>query len=254
MATNIKKKIKENRNKPIEFYRAALKTLNRAKALKKKIKLKKNYSPQEKAHITKAFLELTRHKEYYQFVSIPRNKGESKSHYRKRLSSFQEKWGVKGSLLKGVHVQAPDYIRVKYSKGKIITEKFVNEFGESYQLFIPISDPIIYLKDMTRFIIDMINTYKPVLIWPMYHHGEVEYGKSISYTNKEKLIESVTDLINYLRKLNTQYNKNILKYITGFKLQIQTGAKDHELQMHISGIRKIRISDKRKKKKSRKTS
>lgn len=165
-----------------------------------------------KAAIRRAWNDLQQLKST-EIIKPPRKKGESQSHYRKRVSALKSKYGQK-TALNGIAVAVPPNGKARFKGDQLIIEKKGSEYREE---IVPITNPADFAQDPSDFIRDMILEKRPDAVAPFHTHWRSNKSARFFYDDSSFLDEAIDDFIGEVESILNQYkgNQNVM---TGFML------------------------------------
>ena len=187
-----------------KFYTRTIKELRKNKAITWNVDLRKKLNPGQKAAITKASKTLRRHRSL-KFIPVERERGESKSAFKKRLSDLKSEHNQQSNLA-GVFAQVP-----KRARGRIEGNEIITKFKGVTEKVVSL-DPIELLRRPKTLLKQIIRDEKPGVIFLRFGPNKSNIGFDVSPDNPD----GIDDLVDQIKTLRNRYGKKeVAAVITG---------------------------------------
>lgn len=166
-----------------------------------------------KAAIKRAWNDLQELKST-EIIKPPKKKGESKSHYTRRVRALKKRYGQSGNSLAGPSIAVPPGGKAEVRDGRIWIKKKGTDLRE---MVIPVN-PVELAENTHDIIRDLVMQYKPDGIFPFHTHWRGNAGRMFFYHDSTMLEEDIEEFSQSISSILNQYKGNP-HVMTGFILQ-----------------------------------
>lgn len=148
-----------------------------------------------------------------------KNKGESKSAFKRRVASLKKTYGQSGNSLFGVAISVPPGATASIKNGKVFI-KGTGDKSNISELVLPVNKEEL-INDTLELITDIIMEYRPDVIWGFHSSWRSNTGVRLFYDDSSELDDIIAEFSQGITNLLAKYTENE-NVMTGFVLQFGT--------------------------------
>jgi hypothetical protein len=155
-----------------------------------------------------------------ELVRPSKNKGESKSAFKRRVSRLKKAYGQSGNSLFGVAIAVPPGAKATVKNGLVMI-KGTGTKNKISELVLPVNKQEL-INDTLELITSIIMQYRPDVIWGFHSSWRSNTGVRLFYDDSSELDEIIEEFSEGISNILAKYTENE-NVMTGFVLQFGTG-------------------------------
>lgn len=150
-----------------------------------------------------------------ELIRPTKRKGESKTHYKRRVAGLKRKYGQTDNSLFGVAVAVPPGGKASFKGDQLQIKKTGTDYREE---LIPIEDPAEFAENVFETLYELITEKRPDAVMPFHTHWRGNQGKLFFYDDSSELEETIEDFAQEIESVLNRYKGNV-HVMTGFLFQ-----------------------------------